>query len=298
MPSNQEHHSVLTAVIPVSEPASELTTLVEWVGKIDFRISVVLVVNKKFTDSVELLTNIAGGQKSVRVVEIESVGPGSARELGRKYCKTEFLAFWDCDDLPNYEEVLKNIAGITDLTDVLIGDYTIFDVITHISVNLNTKANIYNVLHTPGIWRMVFRTQSISSLHFPELRMAEDHVFLGKILCSALKIDYVEANFYRYSVGRRRQLSQDSVALSEIPLALNEILELINDDSLCRQNRKFLLISYLNLVLSHAKRINSFSQFSTSLKKLSFCGVRERLLLFEAAANVLFMKISYKRQVR
>lgn len=298
MPSNLEHNSVLTAVVPVSEPASELTTLVEWVGKIDFRVSVVLVVNKKFADSVELLTNIAGGQKSVRVVEVESADPGSARELGRRYCKTEFIAFWDCDDLPNYEAVLESIANMADSTDVLIGDYTKFDVITHESVNLKNEANIYKVLHTPGIWRMVFRMQSILSLHFPELRMAEDHVFLGKIICSTLKIEYVEVNFYRYSVGRRMQLSQDPAALSEIPLAINQILELLKDDSLCRQKRKFLLITYLNLVLSHANRINSLSQFSTSLKKLNLCGVRERLLLFEAAANVLFMKINYKRLVR
>jgi glycosyltransferase involved in cell wall biosynthesis len=298
MSSNLEHHPVLTAVIPVSEPASELETLVGWVSKIDYRISVVLVVNKKFNDSLELLRSLTEGRKTVRVVEIESAGPGSARESGRKYCETEFIAFWDCDDLPYCDEILKNIAGMDDSIDVLIGDYSKFDMVSLQTTNLKNKRNYYSVLHTPGIWRMVFRMQSISSLHFPDLRMAEDHVFLGEIISSPLKIDFAEAIFYRYSVGRKFQLSLDPSALSEIPLALNQVKELLNNELLGRGKRKFLYFIYVNLSLSHARRINSLFFLLTSIKKQSSRGVRESLLLWKAVANVMYMKITYKRQFR
>lgn len=291
MSSNLEHHPVLTAVVPVSEPASELTTLSEWVSKIDTRLAVVLVVNKTFADSVELLAKIGTGQKSVHIIEIESAGPGSAREIGRKYCDTEFIAFWDCDDLPNYEEVLENIAGMADSTDVLIGDYSKFDVVTLKSVNLNTEANINKILHTPGIWRMIFRTQSISSIHFPDLRMAEDHVFLAGIIASGLEMKFAKTIFYRYSVGRKNQLSQDPTALSEIPLALNQIRYLLDKDLPRPVERKFLYIIYINLGLSHAKRINSITQFCLLLRKLNLSEKVDRVLFAQALLRVIYMKI-------
>ena len=298
MPRDREHQPVLTAIIPICEPVAELSTLLEWIQGIDSRISLIMVVDKAHADSVEMLGNLTQDQESMVMLEVESVGPGSAREVGRKYCVSEFIAFWDCDDLPNIVEILDKISSLSTSTDVIVGGFSRYDILTKKIRVQKFPTDIYSILYTPGIWRMVFRSQSIAECQFPNLRMAEDHVFLAQIISSNLRIEYSTKNFYRYTVGRMNQLSKNKVALLEIPLALNEIADLLANRSLQNDKREFLYFIYLNLSLSHALRINDVSHFLTAFNRINGGRKRESWLLGKAMAKVLKMKFAHKWKIR
>jgi glycosyltransferase involved in cell wall biosynthesis len=247
---------------------------------------------------VKLLQQLSQEQESIVMVEVESIGPGSAREVGRKYCVSEFIAFWDCDDLPNTGEILKKISILSPSTDVLVGGFSRYDFLSHRIYDQRPPIDIYSILHTPGIWRMVFRSKSIAALHFPNLRMAEDHVFLAQLVSSNLCIEYSTKNFYRYTVGRINQLSKNSIALLEIPLAVSAIAELFAGTSLQEKEKEFLYAVYLNLSLSHALRTKDTSQILASLNRIIGGEMTESRLAGKAMIRVLKMKFAHKWTMR
>ena len=293
MPSEPEYHPVVTAVIPISEPSSELGLLKAWVKDLDARMFLILIVDKSKRDSVEFVKSFKENDRSIRVIEIEPLDPGSAREIGRKHCNTEYIAFWDCDDLPHVDQIILEVSRIKSSTDVLVGNFEKYDIRTE---EVHTKSRraptFFSVLYTPGIWRMVFKTSSISEIHFPPLRMAEDHVFLAQIFVSELKIECTRSILYRYTIGRTHQLSRNQSALFEIPLALDKLKLMLLEGSLSWRSRRNLYFVYFNLMFSHTKRQGNLSNVIYSFRDLKVRGVGEIALVFNAVLCVLLMKVA------
>jgi hypothetical protein len=105
-----------------------------------------------------------------------------------------------------------------------------------------------------GLWRMIFRREFLSEIEFPELQMAEDQVFFGKVLTNSPKIQFVKNALYTYVQGHQGQITRSREALLQTPQAIRQLQVTIpNIGNPMRKTSVMLMI--MRLTVGHLKRV-------------------------------------------
>lgn len=137
--------------------------------------------------------------------------PGLARNAGLDYVKSEWVCFWDCDDLPILQNVLRAINEHELQRDVIIGSYLVIDQESNSIVKTAHKFSDADYFAGVGLWRMVFRTSVIAKMNFSDLIWGEDILFFASLNISNKRTEVKEYPFYKYFIGDENQLtSSDS----------------------------------------------------------------------------------------
>jgi glycosyltransferase involved in cell wall biosynthesis len=150
--------------------------------------------------------------------------PGLARNAGFDHVKTEFVTFWDSDDLPNPEEFLNMSKMLKSSNAALcVGEYEIVNTkqrkvkVEKISLaNTNQKVSL-----TPGVWRMVFRTSLIPSNPFTNLMLGEDHIFLQDLNFASMSKLVSNKTVYTYFFAGEANLTSDKRLITELKRAFD-----------------------------------------------------------------------------
>ena len=219
---------LLSVIVPVGDMAGRLEFLELWLKQIhNYPMEVILVHDKTFmpvgSDLKELLETV----NSSRVILTQGIfgNPGSARNTGLEFANGSWIAFWDSDDIPNVENVLAavNTSRIDD--EILVGDFSVFDIKSMRYRNpFVSLSGINAVAMNPGMWRMIFRKQTIGDTRFPSLKMGEDQVFLSHLNFGLKNLRFFNSIFYQYNIGGASQLTKSVIALRDLPLASEIIL--------------------------------------------------------------------------
>jgi glycosyltransferase involved in cell wall biosynthesis len=178
------------------------------------------------------------------ILSVEERNPGGARNFGLTHTSSPFVAFWDSDDEPNQIRIIEAIeenATSQYKFDIIVGQY-------EIAKNEDTKLISFDT----GIWRMVFRREFLNGIVFPSLSMAEDQLFVSRLLLKDPILKTSRATFYRYYKKTSIQLTSTKDAFSDIPLAMKLSASLIRE---VNTSKKFYLmrIFYLRQALSGLK---------------------------------------------
>jgi len=231
--SKMTNRKLVTAIVPICEPVSELRNLLHWIDDLSGEnLALVLVVDDKYPQSVSLLREVAILKPWIWLEVVSLSNPGSAREYGRKFVKTEFVCFWDADDTPNVRQIMRAIDGIEPDIDLLIGGFkkVQFENSDIGTANQRPKS-LAEIFATPGLWRMIFRTSSIAHIKFPELSMAEDQIFFAELRPWTLKYSLIEEILYEYSIGRKSQLTNNSSALEDLSSSIEILCTFLKKES-------------------------------------------------------------------
>lgn len=204
--------SKLSAVIPISNYAqhkANIESILTSVAAYDVEMILVLdsEPNNVYEELVLLTKSINNKHKVLKVV---CGNPGSARNYGKRRATRDWVTFWDCDDFPIIDSILESIeAAEVNSGDICIGDYLVEDASTKSvkSVSLKEKNLETQIGINPGLWRMTFKRALINDVDFPELSMAEDQVFIQRVLNKNPKISYIRGENYKYRVGITNQLT-------------------------------------------------------------------------------------------
>lgn len=216
--------SMLTAVVPIHQMAGKLQNLSSWLAKSQ-EIQVVLV-NDLSDDSTnveleEIVRNLSSSD--IQLIKGHFGSPGASRNKGLELVKTEFVTFWDSDDLPDPAKFIE-MCRILKLSgaQVCVGEYEI--------INLrNQKVTVKEILHsdvnhsvaiTPGVWRMVFRFDSIPNKPFTDLRLAEDHIFLQEVKFPTMKKHVFREKVYTYFYAGEDNLTSNRSLIPDLLPAL------------------------------------------------------------------------------
>ena len=169
---------------------------------------------------------------NVSLLNSNSRNPGSARNIGLDKANGDWIVFWDSDDIPMPEALFQMILKNQEINnDILVGQYETIFLSSEEKNKRNTDLNssthsVSDLILDPGIWRMAFRRNCISDSRFPNLSMAEDQVFLSKILISNKQIGFHNEIVYNYVKGGINQLTKNPAALKDLRNSLNLILDM------------------------------------------------------------------------
>ena len=221
--------NLLSVVVPIGNMARNLQFVESWLKQVKkYSLEVILVHDQTFLDVGTELKELVQSVNTSKVILIQGVfgNPGSARNAGLEIATGDWVGFWDSDDTPNIENIFSAINISQEYDEILVGNFSVFDIKTmDYRTPIKNVNGINSVAMNPGIWRMIFRRQTISDTKFPSLRMGEDQVFLARLNFGMRKLRFVESIFYQYNLGGPSQLTKSRIALKDLPLASAIILE-------------------------------------------------------------------------
>jgi glycosyltransferase involved in cell wall biosynthesis len=222
--------------------------------------------------------------------------PGAARNKGLEFSLKSWVCFWDSDDLPRVDSVIKAIQEADPSDEIIIGNYSIKS--AEDSMTYSHQKSLQTVALNPGLWRMVFRSELIGELRFAPYRMGEDQLFLVKLNLESRKVKFSENIFYVYFRGHPTQLTAVVSARREVSLVLEEICKAIEENPILRNGFTELVKARLFLTLiknqdgrkfSAVKMNKSRTRFRINLGKL--CVVFGILLKDSLVRTTVKMKV-------
>jgi glycosyltransferase involved in cell wall biosynthesis len=227
--------------VPITGPPSRINNLLSWLSEVNkFSGEVILVHDVSDSDTVKLLAKTQsriGNSFNLKVIEGKFGSPGAARNAGKRIAESTWVAFWDCDDIPNVKNVnqlLESPAG--DELDFLCGSFDVVDVTTQKSVTQhinsgNPTTDLKQIALNPGIWRFIFKRSSIESVFFLEISMAEDQDFLMDFNLTKRTGRYSHLITYSYYRGEQGQLTSTKMAFSDLEISIRYLKR-------CRRKRE------------------------------------------------------------
>ena len=251
MPNKESHETLLSIVVPVSKIAGKSEFLKSWIFEVDYNLVEVLLVHDVQDDQTSsVLHSIISSAPNVKIFERQVNSPGVARNTGIENASGKYITFWDADDYPNYQEYVLETLRL----DSLNGDCSIINFETEINsqnyVGVFHENDLLLVAFNPGIWRWIFRRESLSGIRFPNLRMAEDQVFLARYLEHQRKVLFSERVSYRYMRSGPHQLTRNSDALVDLVESAHLTSELIRNS----QNLSFTFVLFMRQCLTGIKK--------------------------------------------
>lgn len=283
---------MLTAIVPVSGMAGRLHNLENWLSAIDqIDIQVVIVHDYRDSETERQLLSILEAINSPKIVFLsETFGsPGASRNAGLERVGSKFVCFWDSDDLPLPQSILPDLEIYSEDCDVLVGQYLRrSDHSEDFQPTNSNDSSVRDVAMNPGLWRMIFRKDFISSVKFQKMRMGEDQLFLAEVIALKPRMSFTHTVFYNYFVGHPGQLTQSPTAIIELFDAFREILVLRKKTSGREFEFTSILISRMNFTLTRFGVLNK-AKFLTfrSLVSPSNLITRHPLLQIKCASLVI-----------
>lgn len=217
----------LSCVIPVTKMAGELEIFESWIKKsLNFNLEIVIVHDIQDSNTgIELdeFVKTVNNHK-IKLIEKAVGSPGLARNLGLNVATGHWITFWDCDDLPHVDDVMKSIAENPNC-EVIVGRYKIQDKFSGLETfSPISRLNYRGIGENPGIWRMVFRKNVLEGIRFNSIRMAEDQVFISQLNLRNRQVAFTDRFLYTYFIGRKAQLTNSSININDLLIAFDQLL--------------------------------------------------------------------------
>ncbi len=222
---------MLSVVIPIRGMFNRLRNLESTLESLsNLPIQVVLVHDDANDGTQQQLDKLIKrlGNKNISLQRFEVCSPGLARNIGIEKVTSEWITFWDSDDLPNPGTFL-NLVRETKKHNALVGIGQIASTADHRSpevihlVNPNSKNFLYQLANMPGFTRMVFNRSVIYQIRFNNLRSAEDQCFLRDLNFLNYPYFVSEEVVYVYFTSREGQISQSALAKRDTVRALEHL---------------------------------------------------------------------------
>jgi glycosyltransferase involved in cell wall biosynthesis len=268
----QNEKILLTVVLPVSKMAGKLEFFKEWMLLAQLKpISVIIVHDWRDAETEKELAQFleAFNEENFRLVSGKYGSPGYARNAGLTNSLSEWVSFWDSDDLPNLENVFHAIETSTLDDEVLIGSFETIDsrksVVKRCIVNDQWQID---VAKSPGMWRMVFRRNLLEEAKFSDLLMGEDQLFLIQNRIFDRRIRIFKDIFYSYQIMQEEQATRSKQSLTD----LNRCLELFEEELGRAEgaNKFYYQVMYIKQIISAVRYLGFRGKFQALHRLLLF----------------------------
>ena len=268
----------LTAIIPIGEVKGDLQTLRSWINE-----------SKKFPLKLILIHDISDERTTLQVSEISKDfeesklmlikgkfgSPGLARNAGLESVRSEWVAFWDCDDKPMLEAIFNAIAISDNDDEVIVGGFQVRNASNNfVNYKFSIKPTLNSISLNPGVWRMIFKSKLMEKVRFTDLKLAEDHLFIAEIKLPERKLNFVSKSFYEYIYGGENQLTSKRSNLPDLGLASSLLVRKTKS----QQNQQVIFFN-LALILRQQFTLVKKGDFHLKFQALQFlanCAIKTK----------------------
>ena len=251
----------VTGVIPVGNLARDKINLARIIQlSNNYPVKLLIVMDCQDKDAIQEFkeTNMELFGDQVQILESDSGNPGGARQVGLQNVETDWVCFWDSDDLPDVQNIIGSVDAVNPSRKILVGGFTVVDL-----DGKNFKANKFEVsrpdrclrelARNPGIWRIAVRFEILRNLHFRNLSMGEDQLFIAEILALGEEIEFSSKNFYFYNAFNPSSLTKNSQAFLDLSSASTNMREILNKSN--ERHFETILRMYIFILISSLKRL-------------------------------------------
>lgn len=212
---------LLSIIVPIGNSIENFDNLSSWIHKINKNTEVILIWDG-LNDISERKRLLKLENKSISNIYENGIGPGGARNKGLEVIKGKWYVFCDADDVIYPERIIYSLVEVDENKDLLVFNFETLNVISNKNMIAEPCKNINMLTSQVGIWRIIFRKEIFGVLRFPNLRMAEDQIYLMKCKLDSRKIEYKTEISYKYFISNQNQLTNSRVAKHEIIYAFEE----------------------------------------------------------------------------
>lgn len=203
----------------------------------------VIVVNDGSPDNSQKIIDefVKKYPKKVKSFIKENGGQGTARNLGLKHAKGEYISFVDSDDYLSTDalEKMYNIAK-KENSDIVICDMVDHFENHELYHNCTKYTSVFEV--TPSACNKIFKREVIGNLEFLPKLWYEDFNFTTKILLNTNKISSISEGFYHCNCGHTSTMNNNNSLKN---LDMIEIIEDIKNYAKKENKYDDDIISYL-----------------------------------------------------
>jgi glycosyltransferase involved in cell wall biosynthesis len=218
-------------VIPCHKTFDRESNFIKTLATIDGEfVQIVVVFDNLDGNSENRLVQILDKYPKLKfdIVKGKFGSPGAARNAGLEKTLHEWIVFWDFDDLPNFRD-FKNAIELAILNnyDCVVGGYKEIRLDKNCTeVDHKFKSNYLDQISlNPGIWRFAFSKKLITGEQFPSISMAEDQVFIGRVLMKSPLILVCNEIFYSYFIGDENQVTRQRNLFSDLLISSSLLIK-------------------------------------------------------------------------
>jgi glycosyltransferase involved in cell wall biosynthesis len=248
---------LLSIIVPVSNMASRMHNLKSWIDDSQkLPIEVILVHDFKDQKTQDELEEISKKYCNlglpVSIFKVNFGNPGETRNFGLSKSTGQWIQFVDADDLVHPKKSINAIKEALDVSEIIITNFQTYNLKTKIEVTNKHCSSLSNVIVNPGLWRFIFRKETLSTTKFTKNRMGEDQLFLLDLQFLNKSIEFNESVTYTYFIGVPNQLTSQKKVIMELANVTKELhSKLIAETGV---NRKYLVLMYIRQNLTLAKK--------------------------------------------
>lgn len=270
---------LISAIIPVYGVNRNLENLERIIETCPNKIQVIIVHDNSDGESVQALNRFLS-HSNVEIATITGNSPGATRNHGLQFVKADWVTFWDADDVPEPEAILRQVKLIdSSEIQLILGSYEV------IGENLlkrkifssdpkRAQSNLDSVANEVGLWRCLFNYKAIQRKSFLDLRIGEDQVFLLDCLPNELsQIQFTDLIFYHYRKDTPGSVMNSKLLESDFSQTISALNHNLHASTIKRQINSRML---LNLELSRAFRFPTLA----NLLSVLFLSIKNPLNLF------------------
>lgn len=262
----------VSVVCPIKNMEGRLQNLNSWLKECDAHFQIILVCDSCTDKTVEELQKMkeSSPPNQIEIIEGAYGSPGAARNAGFQYARNEWVIFWDSDDFGKPKELASCLATQSgDLLDAVVFGYDIYSGDASRS-NWTTwpighEKSMEKLSLNPGIWRICFRRSSITDLKFPNLRMAEDQLFINDFMQKLPKLQFSNVVIYKYFVNVSNQLTSNKSALEDLREAANLLAGKLGGES---GAEIFTMRIYGKILITQIRKCNISTKFQAGLRMI------------------------------
>lgn len=260
---------LLNAIIPIGNFKNDQERLAKWInGFCDPRVHLSFILDSPSDDDWEEAKIFfdSGCKSSYTLARADVKSPGLSRNSGLRTVSSIWTAFWDSDDLPHPNVILRGLS--VEDSDVVAFRYMAEDARTGLCKpspmwGKSKWVNLSIVSTNPGFWRMVFRNEILEQCEFSGIRIGEDLDFLVQVNLESKRIKFDDSIGYQY-------LRLSTTSLSAMPSSL-ALLPLLNKQLRTRLMNKSLVNEFnLTILIRSILTTRKYSQenYYVTLKSL------------------------------
>ena len=225
---------LVTIITPITGVPDVKRNLDKWVSKLKNQpISLIIVHDKTALDTSAYIRDVTASLDPEQVVVIEGVfgSPGAARNAGIAIAQSEWIAFWDSDDVGEPENLLSAVTKYSE-SQIIVGAFTLNydldeDVCRQVTIKKN-KDKYLQLASQGGLWRYVIKSDVIGGKRFTTNMMGEDLLFLFELDLFNIEVTHCEMILYNYYYGSNFHLTSNRKYQAQVWSTFDQLQNRIN----------------------------------------------------------------------